>query len=157
MWTIARMRPANDLDAIVALEAATFTNPWTREMIAWELDHSDVSHFIVVRTADDGVIAYCSFWLLFDELHLNNLAVQLAWRRRGVATALMTEMLREAAMLGARRATLEVRPSNTPALRLYEQLGFTVAATRPDYYTDPREHALILWHDCVDEFDRTSA
>ena len=157
MWTIARMRPSDDLDAVVALEAATFTNPWTREMISWELDHSDVSHFFVVRTAEDGVIAYCSFWLLFDELHLNNLAVQFAWRRRGVATALMASVLREAATLGARRATLEVRPSNTPALRLYGQLGFAVQATRRDYYTNPREHALILWHERVDQLDRPSA
>ena len=157
MWLIARMHPTNDLDAVVALEATCFTNPWTREMIVWEFEHSDVSHFFVVRVAEHGVIAYCSFWLLFDELHLNNLAVQPAWRRQGAATALLTELFREGARLGAHRATLEVRPSNTAALRLYERLGFTVAATRRDYYTNPAEPALVLWHEHIDRFDHPSA
>jgi ribosomal-protein-alanine N-acetyltransferase len=143
-FTVEPMVPNRDLDAIVELEAASFTNPWTRQMFAWEIENSDVSRVYVLRTPDDPVAAFCSCWLIFEELHINTLAVRPALRRHGLATALMKEVLAAAAQAGARRATLEVRRSNEAALRLYERLGFTVAAARREYYTQPVEDALVL-------------
>ena len=64
-----------------------------------------------------------------------------------MGTALLRHVLAEARRLGARRATLEVRASNEAARRFYERLGFYVAATRRNYYTNPVEDALILWRD----------
>jgi ribosomal-protein-alanine N-acetyltransferase len=84
---------------------------------------------------------------VLDELHVNNLAVLPDFRRRGVASALLTYVLEEGMRMGALRATLEVRRSNTAALMLYERFGFTVAGIRRDYYTNPQEDALILWKD----------
>ena len=138
------MQPAHDLDAVLEMEQASFANPWTRDMLTWEIEHSDVSYFYVLRTTTQAVAAYCSFWLVFHELHLNNLAVRPECRGRGLARALLTHVLREGARLGARRATLEVRRSNTTARRLYERVGFRVGGTRPDYYTEPAEDALVL-------------
>jgi ribosomal-protein-alanine N-acetyltransferase len=84
---------------------------------------------------------------VLDELHINNLAVLPAFRRKGVAGALLEHVLKEGSALGARRATLEVRRSNEAARRLYERLGFTVTGIRRGYYTNPVEDALILWRD----------
>ena len=64
-----------------------------------------------------------------------------------MGTAVMHRVFAEARELGARRATLEVRASNTGARRLYERLGFYVAGSRPSYYSSPVEDALILWRD----------
>jgi ribosomal-protein-alanine N-acetyltransferase len=152
-WTINRVRSDRELDDVLAIEAASFTNPWTREMYVRELDNPDVSfmYFLRIRTgpdrADGGepVVAFCSFWLVLDELHVNNLAVHPEHRHRGYGLALLQYVLDFGAGHGASRATLEVRRSNEVALRLYEKLGFKITATRPNYYASPTEDALILW------------
>ena len=136
---------AADIDAIAALEAGSFTNPWPREQLVWELTNSDVTRIFVVRDESGVIVAFCLCWVIFDELHINTLAVSPDRRRRGVATLLMQHVLGEAAQEGARKATLEVRASNQAALALYERLGFRVTARRPGYYTNPQEDALILW------------
>lgn len=139
-----------DIDAIVALETEAFTNPWSRQTLVWELQNSDVTLVYVVRTDDDRIAAFCVCWVIFDELHINTLAVGHADRRHGHATALLRHVMAEAAARGAQKATLEVRASNKSALALYEGLGFHVAAKRPRYYTKPEEDALILWRDRLD-------
>jgi ribosomal-protein-alanine N-acetyltransferase len=106
-----------------------------------------VCHVYVVRTEDCPVAGFCAFWLVFDEIHINNVAIRPRFRGQGLGTALMRHVLAEALRLGARRATLEVRASNADALRLYERLGFYVAASRRNYYSHPVEDALILWRD----------
>jgi ribosomal-protein-alanine N-acetyltransferase len=146
-WIIEPIQPALDLDRLIALEHEAFTCPWTREMFTWEFENSDVSHVFVLRTPTERVAAFCSCWLIFDELHINNVAVRLEWRRRGLATALLEHVIRDCAARGARRATLEVRRSNQAARRLYERLGFTVRGERARYYRNPEEDALVLWRD----------
>jgi ribosomal-protein-alanine N-acetyltransferase len=138
---------SQDIDAIVALEHESFTNPWSRETLVWELTNSDVTRAYVLKDAEDRAIAFCLAWVIFDELHINTLAVSPARRRQGVATFLLREVMTAASQEGARRATLEVRASNLAALRLYERLGFSVKGTRPNYYTNPSEDALILWRE----------
>lgn len=136
-----------DLEGVLEVERESFTSPWTREMYAWELQNRGVCHIYVVRTSDCPVAGFCAFWLVFDEIHINNLALRPQHRGHGYGTALMHHVLAEARRLGARRATLEVRAGNAGALRLYERLGFYVAGTRRNYYTNPVEDALILWRD----------
>ena len=136
-----------DIDAVVALENESFSNPWPRDTLVWELTNSDVTRVYLVRDDGDRAIAFCIVWIIFDELHINTLAVGQAHRRRGVATFLLREVMAEAARDGARRATLEVRESNDAALELYARLGFQVTARRRDYYTNPVEDALILWRE----------
>ncbi len=140
----SRAEFGRDLDGILAVDAATFERPWTRAMYEWEWTHSDVARFYVAR--DGGaVVAYCATWVIFDELHINNLAVDPNWRRRGVGSALLVFVLGAAAAEGATRATLEVRRSNEPARRLYERFGFAFAGVRTGYYREPVEDALVLW------------
>ena len=138
---------AGDLDGILAVEAASFTNPWTRAMYEWELQNRTVCHILVVRTPDVRVAGFCSFWLVVDEIHINNVAILPEHRGRGFGTRLMRRVLTEGRRLGATRATLEVRASNQAALRFYEGLGFKATAVRKHYYTNPVEDALILWRE----------
>ncbi len=146
-YTIELLEGESDLDGLLEVEVESFTSPWTREMYAWELQNRSVCHIYIVRTPDCAVAGFCAFWLVFDEIHINNLALRPQYRGQGYGTALMHHVLVEARRLGARRATLEVRTSNAGALRLYERLGFYVAGTRKHYYSSPVEDALILWRD----------
>ena len=144
-----------DLDAIVELEAESFTNPWSRETLVWELQNSDVTRIYLLRDNDGVILAFCVCWVIFDELHINTLAVAPAARRQGLATTLLEHVLGEAVAAGATKATLEVRASNLAAINLYERLGFHVAARRPNYYTKPEEDGLILWREKLDMWYRT--
>jgi ribosomal-protein-alanine N-acetyltransferase len=145
--TLERMDLARDLDGILAVDAASFSNPWTREMFTWEARNSDVARLYVYRTPDGQVLGYCAVWQVFEELHINNLAVLPAWRRRGAARELLRHAIAQACDEGARRATLEVRASNQSARQLYERFGFRPAGVRKGYYTNPPEDAVILWCD----------
>jgi tRNA threonylcarbamoyl adenosine modification protein YeaZ/ribosomal-protein-alanine acetyltransferase len=141
-----RRATSDDLPAVAALQRETFTNAWGAEAIRWELENTDVARLYVMHRPDGVTVAYCACWMVFDELHINSLAVDPPWRRRGLARQLLRHVLREAAASGARAATLEVRRSNEPALKLYEGLGFRVEGERHGYYQEPREDALVLWH-----------
>jgi ribosomal-protein-alanine N-acetyltransferase len=145
VWTIEPLTSPSEIADILAVEQASFTNPWTREMYLEELDHRDLSFLYLARDAERRVVGFCSFWRILDELHINNLAVEPGRRRAGVGRALLTRVLVDGRQMGARRATLEVRRSNLAAQHLYAAFGFTVAGVRPDYYTHPVEDALILW------------
>jgi len=136
-----------DLDGVLQVEAESFTNPWTRAMYAWELQNRNVCHIYVARTPGCRVAGFCAFWLVFDEIHINNVAVLPQFRGEGMGSAILRHVLTAAKTLGANRATLEVRASNDGARRVYERLGFHVAGRRPNYYSSPVEDALILWKD----------
>jgi ribosomal-protein-alanine N-acetyltransferase len=143
---IAPAETPEELSAVAELQRRSFANAWGAEAIQWELDNSDVARMYTARSAAGDVIAYCACWVVFDELHINSVAVVEGLRRQGVARRLLEHVLSEAAAGGARGATLEVRQSNEAARRLYEGLGFRVEGVRRNYYQDPREDALILWH-----------
>jgi [ribosomal protein S18]-alanine N-acetyltransferase len=147
---IERITESHDLDAVAALEASTFTNPWTREMLERELRQSDVARVYVLRLPGRPVAAFCACWVVYDELHINTLAVDPDLRRQGLATLLLRRLMADAVREGAKAAFLEVRRSNEVALRLYESLGFAVTATRRNYYTQPEEDALVLTAALVD-------
>ncbi len=144
--TIRRAAGTDDLTAVAALQRATFTNPWGTDAIRWELEQTDVARLYVMYEPGGALVGYCACWMVFDELHINSLAIDDAWRRRGMARRLLRHVLRDAAASGATSATLEVRRSNDAARALYEGLGFRVEGTRPGYYQQPAEDALILWH-----------
>ena len=148
---IDRVRSADDIDEILDVEQASFTNPWTREMYLNELANEGVSFVYAAKDIEGRVIGFCSFWRIFDEMHINNLAVTPSRRRTGVASALLEHALKEGAELGATRATLEVRQSNEAARRLYARFGFAETGVRRSYYTQPVEDALVLWRQGLGE------
>lgn len=144
LWTIEPLTSPAQIDAILAIEQASFTNPWTRDMYMAELENEGVSFFYLAKAEDGRIIGFCSFWRVLDELHINNLAVLPDRRCSGVGTALLRRVLDDAGALGIRRAMLEVRRSNHPAIKLYERFGFSIAGVRSRYYTNPQEDALVL-------------
>jgi ribosomal-protein-alanine N-acetyltransferase len=146
-WTIEPLTSLDELDTVMAVEHASFTNPWTLEMYLADLKNTGVAFLYVAREEHGRIVGFCSFWRIFEELHINNLAVQPEYRRIGVARALLTRVLEEGVRLGARRALLEVRRSNEAARQLYKQFGFSISGIRRSYYSNPVEDALVLWRE----------
>ena len=144
MGRVERLAGPDDLDAVLAIEEASFNNPTTREWYEGELKRPEVCFIYVLRTAELPVAGFCAFWLVLDQAHINNLAVRPELRGHGLGTHLLESILFEARHLGATSLTLEVRRSNVAAQQLYESLGFTVASVRRNYYTQPDEDALVL-------------
>jgi ribosomal-protein-alanine N-acetyltransferase len=147
MVTFGRLTDPREIDGILALDALCFHRPWTRANYERELADPDRCFLYAARDADGQLVAYCSFWRIFDEAHVNNFAVHPAWRRQGLGRRLLGHVLAAAEAIGAPRATLEVRASNLPAIALYESGGFVRGGRRTDYYTHPVEDALILWRE----------
>jgi [ribosomal protein S18]-alanine N-acetyltransferase len=146
-WRVEPLASPDELDDVLAIEHASFINPWTREMYLAELCNRDVSFCYLARGASGQAVGFCSFWLVADELHINNLGVLPECRRQGVARALLTRVMADAIARGTVSATLEVRRSNTAAQELYTRLGFIVSRVRVGYYSQPVEDALVLTKD----------
>jgi ribosomal-protein-alanine N-acetyltransferase len=132
-----------DLDAVLEIERVSFSSPWSRRMFESELLGNPFAFSFVVRHAG-SIVGYLCFWIVFDELHLLNLAVAPRSRRSGIGEEAVRWALAFGRARGAGTATLEVRASNHPARRLYEKLGFKSYAVRKNYYSDPPEDALLL-------------
>ncbi len=138
-----------DIDEIIRIERDSYPSPWSENLFRSEIT-SPISRLLVGRTTREqhrSVAGYIVYWRVDDEIHLHNIAVRRDMRRKGIASQLLIEAIRCSQQEGARWITLEVRHSNVPAQRMYEKFGFTVRGTRPGYYTDTKEDALIMWAD----------
>ena len=153
MIELRRLAP-RDLDAIDEIERASYPTPWSRSMFAGEL--SKPSSICLGAFDDDGggagagaLVGYAIVSRYVDAWHVMNIAVAPAWRRRGIAVALLDRLFEATASDSRRGYTLEVRVSNEAAISLYERMGFHRRGIRRGYYTDNREDALIMWRDPV--------
>ena len=138
----------SDLDAVERIERASYPAPWSRSMFAGELAKPS-SLSLAAVTVSGEIVGYLVLSRYVDAWHVMNLAVDPAWRRRGIGAALLERLLAETAGDTERGYTLEVRVSNAEAIRLYERFGFHPHGVRRGYYTDNREDALIMWRDAV--------
>ena len=137
-----------DLDAIEAIERASYPAPWSRSMFASEL--AKPSSISVGACRNGELVGFLIISRYVDAWHIMNLAVAPAYRRLGIASALLDRLF-EVTRLDPRRGyTLEVRVSNVEAIALYERHGFSRKGTRRGYYTDNREDALIMWRDPIE-------
>ena len=128
--------------AIAQLEKICFNDPWSEKSIATELS-SKLSCWLVA-VEDDALVGYVGSQSVLGESDMMNIAVHPEYRRKGIAEALVTALVAELTARGNHSLMLEVRPSNTPAVTLYEKLGFFQVGRRPNYYRNPKEDALIL-------------
>lgn len=135
----------SDLGAILEIERASFSSPWTEKMLRAEIEGNAFARFVLARRKPDrGILGYVCYWVVFDELRIMNLAVAPPARRRGIARMLVKRAVAEGRAHGVRRVLLEVRASNEPALSLYGRFGFERTAIRRDYYSDPNEDAILM-------------
>jgi len=132
-----------DVDPVVDIERDSFSMPWSRGAFLYEVEQNRVARCWVCR-ADGALVGYLCLWEIGGEIHITNVAVARAHRRQGIARWMLTEILEDARRRGARTVFLEVRPTNTEALGLYEALGFHVIGRRKGYYYDTGEDALVM-------------
>jgi ribosomal-protein-alanine N-acetyltransferase len=142
--SIERVTTPAGLDGVLEIEEAAFNNPTTREWYERELARPEVCFIYVLRTPEHACAAFCAFWRIADQAHINNLAVRPELRGRGLGLQMLEAVIGEARRLGAESLALEVRRSNVAAQRLYKRAGFRENGVRKSYYTQPVEDALLL-------------
>ncbi len=132
---------ASDLPQIMAIERRSFPDPWSEKLFAEELD-GDSRRLNVVMKVEGRVVGYGLGWVVLDEFHLGNLAVDEEHRGRGYGRKILAYLLDRAYRRGCRICSLEVRVSNQRAISLYRSFGFREVALRPRYYG--QEDALVM-------------
>ena len=137
-----REMKAQDVPQIAELERICFSDPWSAQSIATELDNS-LSCWLVAADGEK-VVGYVGSQTVLDGSDMMNIAVALDFRRKGLAEALVNALIDCLRQRKSRCLILEVRVSNTPAITLYEKLGFVEIGRRKNYYRNPKEDALIL-------------
>lgn len=147
-FKLADMR-IEHIPGVLQIEQVSFPTPWTRQSFTYEITQNNFACYQIVLDEQEKVVAYAGMWLILDEAHITNIAVHPNCRGNKLGKVLMLEMMRQAVLRGAVRMTLEVRPSNYKARKLYEKLGFKERGLRKKYYTDTNEDAVIMWVDLV--------
>ena len=139
-----RAMTAADITSVYRIETLSFRTPWSKQSLFDELKNK-VAHYLVI-TSNDVVIGYCGMWVLFDECHITNIAIDPAYRSMGYGKSLLYATMMVADHFGASSMTLEVRETNRIAQSLYQSMGFIKNGFRRRYYTDTGEGAILLWN-----------
>jgi ribosomal-protein-alanine N-acetyltransferase len=141
-----RSMKLDDIDAICEIEREAFPTPWTHEAFYNELRNNHFARYLVM-VYNGQLAGYAGMWLIMDEAHITNIAIHKNFRGKRLGEKLLRQLQATAYLQGMKQMTLEVRVSNTVALKLYEKLGFNGVGLRRGYYTDNNEDALIMWAD----------
>lgn len=141
MLTIDKMT-YEDIADLLKLEQECFSVPWSEESFLYGL--ADDSALFLVAKMGDEVAGYIGSQNIVGEVYIDNICTTPKYRKQGIATALLDEVISYSKKCEAEFITLEVRESNTPAISLYEKFGFDKVGLRKNYYTKPTENALIM-------------
>lgn len=134
---------AADVEAVSRIEQEAFSMPWSpRDFL--EMVEADYAYYYVAEVEGE-IVGCCGIRNIAGEGEITNVVVASGFRGRGIGRMLMEHMLTEASYHGIGDCTLEVRVSNTPAIHLYESLGFKSEGIRPGFYEKPKEDAMIMW------------
>jgi ribosomal-protein-alanine N-acetyltransferase len=134
----------DDLDAVLEIEKTAFPFPWSRAIFQRELTY-DWAHLIGrFEPSAHRLVAYVNYWLVYDEVHVMNVAVHAEHRRAGHGAALLEHVLSFARMHQCATVTLEVRRSNVAAQALYRRFSFEDVGVRPRYYIENGEDAIVM-------------
>ncbi len=137
---IVREMTREDIDAVVGVDNAAFSDTWKEATFCEEIE-KDYAHYFVCET-DDEIIGYAGIWCIYETAELIRIATVPEFRKRGIAKELMHKILECAKACGCERMMLEVRRSNSPAQMLYEKFGFNEISVRKGYYNG--EDAIIM-------------
>ena len=135
------------------LEKICFSRPWSRKMLAEELDNECAAFLVAEDPVTKEVVGYAGLLVMADEGYITNVAVFPEYRRRGVAGQIIQVFDNFARGNRLAFLTLEVRPSNAAAIALYKGFGFEEVGRRRNYYDLPKEDALILTKEYTYEED----
>ncbi|HSO27285.1 MAG TPA: ribosomal protein S18-alanine N-acetyltransferase [Anaerolineales bacterium] len=145
---VIRTMKAADLPRVGQIDQQSFALPWPARSFRYELLENEGSLLWAaeaeIQTGERQVIGAIVVWMILDEAHIATLAVDPAYRGKGIGAALMAEALSGAIHHGATQATLEVRVQNLAAQKLYRRFGFEIVGRRFRYYQDNQEDALIM-------------
>ena len=142
---VIRPLTIDDLEAVVALEAANAPNPWSEGVFRDELA---AENRIYLAADEGGLVGFAGVMVVADEAHVTNLLVEPDRRRQGIGLELMKSLVEASVAAGARHLTLEVRSRNEAARALYARLGLAPVGVRKGYYGN--DDALILWAHDID-------
>ena len=142
---LIRRMEERDVRQAAALEAAHFSDPWTENAFLETLRLDYAYYYVAEAGKGCRVIGICGLRDIAGEGEITNVSVDIRYRRKGVAAAMLKRVLEDGVKLGIEAFTLEVRRGNLPAVRLYEKFGFAQEGVRRDFYENPREDALIMW------------
>lgn len=140
-----RKMTADDVEAVYAIELATFPAPWTLDSFHYEMRENQFAYYIVAEDDEGKLLGFCGMWIVIDSAQITNVAVVESARGLGIGEKLMREAIRVAKDSGAEMMSLEVRVSNIVAQNLYRKLQFQDGGIRKGYYTDNGEDALVMW------------
>ncbi|GAB6086348.1 ribosomal protein S18-alanine N-acetyltransferase [Alkaliphilus crotonatoxidans] len=138
-----------DIKQVADIENRSFPVPWSRGAFEKEIKKNRLAKYIVLER-ENQLLAFGGMWLIIDEAHVTNIAVDPNYRGLGLGRQLVQGMIQGARELGMLRMTLEVRRSNLVAQNLYQSLGFACCGVRPGYYEDNGEDALIMWKELTE-------
>jgi ribosomal-protein-alanine N-acetyltransferase len=154
--TISSMRP-EDLPEVAEIERVHQREPWSEAAFGEELAKPHALCLVARRSAGGGesgrqggaqglgdVLGYACAWIVLDEIQVLNVTVGRGFWRRGIGRALLRRIIDDGLVRGAKRATLEVRPSNAEALSLYGSLGFRKVGERPGFYSNGKEAGVVM-------------
>ena len=141
---VVRPMLISDLEAILEIERASFSTPWSLEAFKAELKDNEYARYLCLEF-DGQVIGYMGLWFILDEGHITNIAIKPNYRGQHWGEFLMRSVMDKMVEQGMERMTLEVRVSNSAAQSLYKRLGFATAGVRKGYYADTGEDAMIMW------------
>ena len=134
---------ADHLDNLAEIERLVFSTPWSYDALAEELQNPLAVFYVAEDVEAESALAYIGMHHILDEGYITNVAVHPAYRRKGLASTLLREVMDYAHLHKLSRITLEVRASNHAAIALYESYGFILDGVRPHFYDSPKEDALI--------------
>jgi ribosomal-protein-alanine N-acetyltransferase len=134
-----------DVERVAQLDELCFSSPWS--LSAYITEMYNRSSYYIVAKKDGKIVGFAGEWLIMDEAHITTLGVDPELRGQKIGERLLVNLLTEALNRGARRATLEVRRSNSVAQHLYDKYCFHMVAVRRAYYTDNYEDAIVMWTD----------
>jgi ribosomal-protein-alanine N-acetyltransferase len=144
MVVVIRPAVSSDLDEIASLECRSFPIPWKREFFETEID-AQFRLNLVARSPEGQFAGYVFCAWVLDEIHVHKIAVDAQWKRSGLGTALMNEVIAFGLRNGTYQIFLEVRRSNIPARRMYEKLGFHTSGRRKAYYPDGEDAIVMVY------------
>lgn len=134
-----------DLPEVLEIEDRSFPTPWSESSFRYEIVENPYASLFVARSSKGGaVVAFACVWVVDQEIKVNNIAVHPRWRGQGIATRLLGFLIEFGAEQGCREISLEVRPSNVAAMRLYRKAGLVPVGRRKQYYSDTREDAIVM-------------